>query len=405
MVSIVRGSCNDGDCAGPNESESGADSAGQNESESDPGDSGDDKRPGGSKGGSAKAEPAHLESSGCLLDKLMAKHAFEYIGIQHTSAIKSGQRIAFSLGAKTMTNIFEDLNSIGNPDPCIASSELQSIVALGDFDFQPEVVVADSHDSLWGARLGVDADGCSGSRCSNITMFSIYSLTPGKPKTVKTAPKITDSSSICVSLLEVLSADNKRMTVQVALEGATGSSTQSLCVLKSDALTISDLQSMIRWRVLDSLKYTFDVKVPVAKQAAVEDVTVSLIETQKVEEEGAQRYILMNEDENSAAKLDALQFLEGLEMAEMRSRSENSTTWALTALGKTSLQLRSELYDGAVALTPRAGVPMKDMSVFELHYLMQQAKWTSHVKGPRIVGESKKKLSQQRNPNRRGIWN
>ena len=215
--------------------------------------------------------------------------------------------------------------------------------------------------------------------------FSVMSRNPSQAITLLGAAKVTDYNALVAYSHTVSDYLPTSETIRI-LQPATEVDIDKDCVLITPTtFTHHELKSLIAFDMKDTLVYSFGAtEVPEDLTGNISDVAASLLPTISTISvaRGVQPYALSSARDPDGKISRTLKFLEskgfaicnGSELVISGDASPASTVsyWVMSAFGKESLRISSELTNWRRVLRPRVGVELKLCDVFELHYKLEE---------------------------------
>ena len=282
-------------------------------------------------------------------------------------------RVVFSLGPRLHTDLRSFLTLLSHElSPYLKAAEE---IDVDDFKIEPA-----RGGLVAGAGKADNANGEHGDiwDCSaGAFFFRVAHAAPHKPKVARGSIGIQSNATLAVTKVDVRHLCAATHTLRVALESADGGGSQDILLLTPSYLTTDDFLTLRQWEVADQLVYTFGSEPDEKFGPEYQEVMKGLLAARaKAADAG---YDLFQGEDAWGLQRDVLHHMEADGMVSSSVAGDRST-WQLTELGRSKLEVTQLLHKCKPALAVRDAVPLKERTTFELMQILQKDGWACRVR-------------------------
>ena len=312
----------------------------------------------------AAADPSAADMPGGVHDDLWRAAAVEHLEKLIADAAEAGRPApVFSLGPHLQSSeasFLALLEDICNPPPTAA--EIQAGPA---FTFhQPDPEAGDAVEEVAAPH---EVSEQPSSVPPGLQFFMVVETRAAWMHLPRSAPR-PRRGQLCVRPLRVAEVDAGQRRVRVFLEGRSGT-TLKTGVLSISLLSVPDLCTMRLWAPEAALRYGFGQPVPLSLEGASAELFPQLCARSA---DGFQCTVIFDSADMDFSKRGLLQWMESRGLATEVQQDAATSSWQLTEVGASSLELRFELVLAGRALDPREGVAIADKTSLELAVALEQ---------------------------------
>ena len=346
-------------------------------------DSGDRPGPGAMDGLGEPLWQPQMQDAQTEVQKVWCQEALRFF--QQVQCESCGDTV-FSLGPRLSQSA--DAFSIASGKLILAATLPSRSESSLDFQFESDVrpgeLAQPELDTTLESDLAALLDDHLGPEprsVGQLTFFSVVKRTLGREKVVGVnAMAHLQRSSVLVRRLDIVNVDTKNKEISVSLDSEPCECREPF-IMSLGALSVADLRTLRSWSsevCVDSFCPAVESKLaPVAIAIARQQVG-NLLSARALPGLPHHRYLVSGAADEVRASLDVLLCLANIGVVKQRSEF-GSACFSLTEFGAATLQVRQRLSNPKQALSPRAGVPLADMTAFELLCQLESDGWSLQV--------------------------
>eukprot|EP00969_Alexandrium_andersonii_P187162 8269890-Alexandrium_andersonii.AAC.1 len=238
-----------------------------------------------------------------------------------------------------------------------------------EFDFQPEVSAASS-----AAHAADVAPVEAHPEHEKVLFFCVQHLRPSRHHVVRGASKVTGEEHMAFARLHLVHVLSDAVRVTAELGGRATDTSDDIFLLTPRMLNHSVLSRVVVFDVPDRNYYEFGHPIPLAMQETLQALVRRFLHSSELE---------VAADAMSADEAECMSLLAELGFVGQRLDAGGVHMWYLLERGRSNISVLSELSSPSKFFAVRPGVPLPDLSAFELHELLVADGWACRVKGPK----------------------